>query len=157
MGIRCGHPSHPLQPPIGAPLKCSSKRVVPRPKQLSGGMKQRVAIARALALNPEVLLLDEPFGALDAVTRRQMNFELQEIWSRDSITTLLITHSVEEAVLLADRLIVLTQRPGRIKLIEEVPFGRPRDRELMRTTEFHQLCDKLTAALDSAEGDPDGG
>ena len=128
-----------------------------RPKQLSGGMKQRVAIARALALNPEVLLLDEPFGALDAVTRRQMNFELQEIWSRDSITTLLITHSVEEAVLLADRLIVLTQRPGRIKLIEEVPFGRPRDRELMRTTEFHQLCDKLTAALDSAEGDPDGG
>ena len=128
-----------------------------KPKQLSGGMKQRVAIARALALNPEVLLLDEPFGALDAVTRRQMNFELQEIWSRDSITTLLITHSVEEAVLLADRLIVLTQRPGRIKLIEEVPFGRPRDRELMRTTEFHQLCDKLTAALDSAEGDPDGG
>ena len=122
-----------------------------RPKQLSGGMKQRIAIARALALKPDVLLLDEPFGALDAVTRRQMNVELQEIWSRDSITTLLITHSVEEAVFLADRLVVLTERPGQIKLIEKVPFDRPRDRELMLTTEFHELCDRLTESLDAGE------
>ena len=124
-----------------------------RPKQLSGGMKQRIAIARALALKPDVLLLDEPFGALDAVTRRQMNVELQEIWSRDSITTLLITHSVEEAVFLADRLVVLTERPGQIKLIEKVPFDRPRDRALMLTPEFHQLCDRLTESLDKADQD----
>lgn len=124
-----------------------------RPKQLSGGMKQRIAIARALALKPDVLLLDEPFGALDAVTRRQMNIELQDIWSRDSITTLLITHSVEEAVFLADRLVVLTERPGQIKLIEKVPFDRPRDRALMLTPEFHQLCDRLTESLDKADQD----
>ena len=132
-----------------------------RPKQLSGGMRQRVAIARALALEPELLLLDEPFGALDAVTRRRMNLELQSIWSAQRITSVLVTHSVDEAVFLADRVVVLTERPGRIKTIEEVPFGRPRNRALMTTTAFHSLSDHLTLAIDTGEGsersqDPDG-
>ena len=122
-----------------------------RPKQLSGGMRQRVAIARALALEPELLLLDEPFGALDAVTRRRMNLELQSIWSEQRITSVLVTHSVDEAIFLADRVVVLTERPGRIKLIEKVPFARPRSRELMSTSRFHALADRLTLAIDSGE------
>ncbi len=125
-----------------------------RPKQLSGGMRQRIAIARALALEPDLLLLDEPFGALDAVTRRRMNLELQDIWAEQSITSVLVTHSVDEAIFLADRIIVLTERPGRIKIIEDVPFGRPRRRELMSAADFHSLADELTLAIDSGEPSP---
>ena len=121
-----------------------------RPAELSGGMRQRVAIARALALKPKLLLLDEPFGAIDAVTRRRMNFELERIWLESRPTTVMVTHSVEEALLLADRILVLTGRPGCVRTDTPVSFARPRPAALMRTPEFHHLADELTASLEPA-------
>ena len=109
------------------------------PSELSGGMRQRVAIARALSYRPKMLLMDEPFGALDALTRHHMQELLTAIWEKHRLTVLFITHDVEEAVYLSDRVAVMTNRPGRIKSIIPVPLPRPRRYELISTPQFRKL------------------
>jgi NitT/TauT family transport system ATP-binding protein len=113
------------------------------PWQLSGGMQQRASICRALVHDPAVLLMDEPFGALDAMTREKMNLELQRIWSETKKTVLFITHSIPESIFLSDRVLVMTERPGRIAAIYDVPLTRPRRLSLMGTPEFATLAQTI--------------
>jgi NitT/TauT family transport system ATP-binding protein len=122
------------------------------PDRLSGGMQQRVAIARTLAVRPQVILMDEPFGALDAQTRSEMQELLLQIWAETASTVLFVTHDVEEAVYLADRIFILSARPGTIAEDVPVPFGRPRDPAVKQKQEFHQLQDYVLACLRRAPG-----
>ena len=117
------------------------------PKNLSGGMAQRTAIARVLAQNPEIMLLDEPFGQLDAITREGMGNELLHLWEQDKRTVLMVTHDVEEASLLADRVVVLTNRPGRIAEIINVPIARPRRHTTRSNTQLQHIANQLRLAL----------
>ena len=117
------------------------------PGELSGGMRQRVSIARSLITSPEVLFMDEPFGALDQIRRRQMNVELQRIWSETQSTALLVTHGIDEAIFLADQVVVMHADPGRVVEIIDVPFARPRHPDLFSDPEFHALTDRVAKVL----------
>ncbi|MGZ4870494.1 MAG: ABC transporter ATP-binding protein [Candidatus Angelobacter sp.] len=122
------------------------------PETLSGGMQQRVAIARTLALRPSVILMDEPFGALDAQTRSDMQQLLLQIWDETACTILFVTHDVEEAVYLADRIFIMSSHPGTIVEDVHVPFDRPRDLGLKEKSEFHELQHYVLGRLKSAPG-----
>lgn len=119
------------------------------PRQLSGGMRQRAAIARALAADPSILLMDEPFGALDAMTRDQMNLELQRIWLTRMCTVVFVTHSISEAVFLADRVLLLSPRPGRIDVAIDVDFPRPREMRSQDEPEFQRIVRELRGRLEA--------
>ncbi len=118
------------------------------PRDLSGGMAQRVAIARALVHDPDLLLLDEPFGSLDALTRERMWMELSRIWQARRKTVIMVTHSIEESLFLADRVLVLTQRPGRLRLDLKVDLPRPRAESMRYTQHFGELARRLKEMLE---------
>lgn len=118
------------------------------PRDLSGGMEQRVAIARALIHNPDVLLLDEPFGALDALTRERMSIELLRIWDARKTTVVMVTHSIPEALFLADRVLVFSPRPGQIRLTLAVPLSRPRRMDMEYSAEFGALATQVRQAIE---------
>jgi len=120
------------------------------PHELSGGMQQRVSICRALLLDPWLLLMDEPFGALDVMTRERMGFELQRIWLETRPTVLFVTHSISEAVLLADRVIVMTPRPGRVRAIVDVDLPRPREAAVLSDPRFVELAREVRACLEGS-------
>ena len=118
-----------------------------KPHELSGGMRQRVAICRALVYDPELLLMDEPFSALDAITRDEMNLVLMKMWEEHHRTALFVTHSIREAVYLADRVLVMSRRPGRIIEDIRIPFARPRGLEIGETVEFNEICGHLRGKI----------
>ena len=130
-----------------------ARRARDYPHQLSGGMRQRAAIARALSYRPGILLMDEPFGALDALTREKMNLELQSIAEATRATVVLVTHSINEAVFLADRVVLLSPRPGRIRSVTDVAFDRPRQVDLQTLPEFQNIALELRHQLnEKADG-----
>jgi len=118
-----------------------------RPRQLSGGMRQRVAICRALIHEPKLLLMDEPFSALDAITRDELNVTLLDIWGRYHQTAFFVTHSIREAVFLSDRVVVLGRRPGQVVMDAAIPFARPREIGVGETAEFNRICGELRRAI----------
>ena len=120
------------------------------PKRLSGGMKMRVSLARSLALNPSVFMFDEPFGALDEITRERLNDELIDLYQRKGFTGLFITHSISEAVYMSSKVIVMSRRPGRITHTYDIPFAYPRGPELRYDPEFTRLCGEISVALRQA-------
>jgi NitT/TauT family transport system ATP-binding protein len=119
-----------------------------RPDELSGGMRQRVSIARALTYDPRLLLMDEPFGALDQITRDEMNQELLRVWEQRKNTVIFVTHSISEAIFLSDRVVVLSSRPGRIVEILRVPLSRPRAQGIKRSPEFFDTESRMLRALE---------
>lgn len=124
-----------------------------RPAELSGGMRQRVSIARALSISPEILLMDEPFGALDAIIRDKMNLELLRIWEQTRKTILLVTHSITEAIFVADQVLVFSSRPGRLVGRLQIDLPRPRSLAIQRDPVFLNYADEVRALLDEVMGD----
>lgn len=117
------------------------------PKRLSGGMKMRVSLARSLALNPSVFMFDEPFGALDEITRERLNDEVISLYRQKGFTGLFITHSISEAVYMSTKVIVMSRRPGKIQSVYDIPFAYPRDESLRYDPEFTRLCGEISVAL----------
>ena len=146
-----------LNPGAGTDRLCSTQEILSlvglgafenaHPYQLSGGMQQRVAIARALIFDPALLLMDEPFGALDEITRDGMRYELLRIWGQSRKTVLFVTHSIPEAIVLSDRVVVLSPRPGEIREIIEIALPRPRNEDMESSAEFVRYADRLRHLL----------
>jgi NitT/TauT family transport system ATP-binding protein len=126
------------------------------PRELSGGMQQRASIVRSLAVNPSVLLMDEPFGALDAFTRDEMNLLIQEIWMETGKTIVFVTHSISEAIFLADRVVVMSARPGRIAAIYDIDIPRPRSVEIQTQPDFIARVLQVKASIDHGRGPAEG-
>jgi NitT/TauT family transport system ATP-binding protein len=123
------------------------------PRELSGGMQQRTSICRALIHNPSVLLMDEPFAALDAMTREELGFELMRIWDTDKKTVIFVTHNITEAILLADRVVAMSRRPGRIAKIVDIALPRPRAIDMEFSPQFKSYSDQIRAVIYHGEGD----